>query len=349
MSQVAYPKAEEVNQDRAIVESDRSQISQSLGIDPKNPRTAPVVRPVQFADGTAGVGLIDRPSQSEEGKTRWTHRENIKRRLKLQNIRPATVINMNPWPIRVNGVHFSSILPSACPDDKDFSVHVIRHNPEDPVIDWADTGDAKYMPSELVPIVLAKEFEQGQYLTEGGVVAYEGDHDPLRDPEVVGRMKEARDRMERYMIELYTEAQGLYMQANKVGIGNIGVKHRKAGAYLFRRRLISEKPAWLEITRAESDIAEPCPRCKAEPKKGAYGCPECGYIFDPEQAYLKMEIAATDISLARLPRKKLEELGITEEQQPETMEERAAKIAQAKKAGDKKPKGAKENATHASS
>jgi uncharacterized Zn finger protein (UPF0148 family) len=321
-----YQKAVDAAQDKAVVESDRLAVSKSLGIDPK---TAPVAGHVEFAsDGATGLPPIGRRrgQLSEEAKTRLDLMLNIERRLRMQTIRPATVINMLPFPLKIASPLYDDLVPPACPEGNVYESYTIRRWK----FDWADQGNEKYLPVELVPIVLAREFESYFY-KYGGVVVYEGNHDPLSDPALVEKLKDAKARMVDYFRELFAEAEREYLLPNKQGIGNIGETHRKAAAYLLRERYIQEKPAWLELTRAEKDIAEPCPRCKAEPKKGAYMCPGCGYLLDPKQAYLNMEIDAANVALARLSRAELEELGVSREDQPETQEERLAKAEKLKR------------------
>ena len=110
--------------------------------------------------------------------------------------RPVTILNLNPFPLKINGGVFFPEEIAACPPGKPYTIHVIRETR------WGhkDLGcDAQNMmqmePVPAIPLVLAAEYIR-EYVQQdggfGGVLCYVGDHDPatikkgatIRVPEV---------------------------------------------------------------------------------------------------------------------------------------------------------------------
>ncbi len=110
--------------------------------------------------------------------------------------KPVTILNLNPFPLKINGGVFFPEEIAACPPGKPYTIHVIRETR------WGhkDLGcDAQNMmqmePVPAIPLVLAAEYIR-EYVQQdggfGGVLCYVGDHDPatikkgatIRVPEV---------------------------------------------------------------------------------------------------------------------------------------------------------------------
>lgn len=193
----------------------------------------------------------------------------------------------------------------------------------------ADHGDARFIPREHVPSALARECEQQLY-GFGGVVSYVGDF-PADDPRATTwktfedlraprthealqeRLHQAFDRMVANMEGLVRQANIAFRSPNRAGFNDVNHAHRRAALYLFQIGKLATKPEWIEISRAEADIADPCPVCKTEGKIGAVLCSNCGYVWDPAQAYVLGMIDPENNSLRRLTPQALEGLGLDPE------------------------------------
>src|ERR1700761_5010715 len=96
--------------------------------------------------------------------------------------KPVTILNLNPFPLRINGgVFFPDEVPG-CPPGKPFSVHVIRETRWGHKDLGCDAQNVMQMePVPAIPLVLAAEYirefvqQDGGF---GGVLCYVGDHDP---------------------------------------------------------------------------------------------------------------------------------------------------------------------------
>jgi len=193
----------------------------------------------------------------------------------------------------------------------------------------ADRGGAMFIPREHVPSALARECEQQLYAF-GGVVSYVGDVAP-QDPRaatwkhfdnlnekrtheaVMERLKSAFTRMVSNMESLVRIANTSYRAPNRIGFNDVNEAHRRAAMYLHQIGKLAQKPDWIEISRDEASIADPCPVCKKEGAVGAVLCANCGYVWDPAQAYLLGMIEAENNSLRRLKPQVLDELGLDPE------------------------------------
>lgn len=280
-------------------------------------------------DGTIIAGR-SRQGIDEQTLRRLDKLVTLDRRLRRQGIRPATILNMNPYMLHVNGVLHSDLDVAPCPKGRPYSMRVIR----DYKYDWRDETDDNWSPVEFVPIVLADEFTE-QYRAHGGVVVFEGDGErinPLEVPAIVEMMKEAEQAQIAFARIKVREANNEWNTPNRQGARNIDDIHR-ALAWLLHDKTGQELPEWIEKIPGQMGLGDPCPRCKTVPKSGAYACPSCGFIIDPVQAYEMGEITEDNPAMLRLSRAKLEELGVSELIE-ENLEERKARVkrdAEAKK------------------
>jgi hypothetical protein len=264
----------------------------------------------------------------------------LEHRLQVTGVQPATILNMNPYPLRVNGVLLDDIIVPPCPKGRPYSMLVIRQHR----ISWRDEQDDNWTPVESVPIILAREFES-TYYGQGGVVIFQGDGERthfLNDETIQQRIKDAKVRLIAWAWKQKRDADSEWNSPNRVGARNINEIHRALVNLLLNEGEISpdDRPVWLERTRAEANLGVACQRCKADTKQDAYMCAACGFILDPRQAYELGEISEEDPALRRLSRKELDELNLSEFVQ-ENLEERKARVAKGK------AKEQKENKTKA--
>jgi hypothetical protein len=261
----------------------------------------------------------------------------LEHRLKVTGVQPATILNMNPYPLRVNGVLLDDIVVPPCPKGRPYSLHVIREHR----ISWRDEQDDNWTPVESVPIILAREFES-TYYSQGGVVIFQGDGERanfLEDPTIKQRLNEAKVRLIAHAWKQKRDADGEWNSPNRIGARNINEIHRALVNLLLNEGEISpdDRPVWLERTRAEANLGAACQRCKADTKQDAMMCAACGFILDPRQAYELGEIDEENPALMRLSRKVLDEMSLSEFV-TENLEEKKARMSKGK---PKEPKETK--------
>jgi hypothetical protein len=112
------------------------------------------------------------PGKFRDPGQRWTAKRyaEIQRLLKQAEAdRPVTILNLNPFPLKINGGVFFPEEIAACPPGKPYTVHVIRETR------WGhkDLGcDAQNMmqmePVPAIPLVLAAEYIREYVQQDGG-------------------------------------------------------------------------------------------------------------------------------------------------------------------------------------
>lgn len=285
----------------------------------------------QSEDGLLGR----RREQSESMREYFEKLVTLKRRLAITGVRNAYVLNMNPYPLKVNSVLLADEIVPACPLGQPWIVHTLNKV----LFQQKDEKDGSLSPVEFLPVMLIRDYEE-PYFKQGGVVVFEATGNPNKpltpeqeianNPALEEKIAEARTRMLKFASEKYQEAETFMHSPGRVGFREINDLHRALTGLLFSERMIPEKPKWFEPTKLESDLADPCPRCKAEPKKGATMCPSCGFIINPAEAFrlgdLDVEVDADKRALMRLSREQLQELNISQHID-ENLEERDVRLA----------------------
>jgi hypothetical protein len=220
----------------------------------------------------------------------------LDRIMKLMNPVCGTVVNMNPFALKVNGVLHDDLIVPACPDDLPYIRYRISHYKAA----YKDQGEAKYVVYGEPPLQLAYEFER-EFFEQGGVFFYPGDF-PLEgdvlDSKFIrpeGRlfsettiresMESAKKRQIAWCQKYFNEAQNEWNAQN----GNrkiIGEWHRRAALVLLKYREIEEadKPVWMSLKREQTRMTV-CPVCDNTVRKAAVLCTSCGFPFDPIKAY----------------------------------------------------------------
>lgn len=235
-------------------------------------------------------------------------------RLRMQGVPPATILNLNPYQLKVNSTLMGDIVVPACKQGEPYSITVIRDHRvsrEEGV-----EGDANPIP--WVPIILAREFAE-TYHNNGGVVIYQGNgmveapEDTMKkDPALKRNFEDCKLRQIVWMREKFREANNEFNTPNRSGARNINEIHRACAALLHDRGLIAEMPAWMDKIPGQHGLGTQCPQCKSIPQSGAEICPNCAFVLDPQAAFERGTIPVEDISLTRLDRKVLVKMGISE-------------------------------------
>jgi hypothetical protein len=266
------------------------------------------------------------------------------RRIIAQGFTSATILNSNPYQLKVNSTLIGDIVCAPCPKGRPYSITVIDN------IRWTreEGTEGDDMPTPWVPIILAREFEE-TYFLNGGVVIYSGNglkEDPniamQRDKSLLRNFEAAEARKLGWMREKIREANNEWNTPNRQGARNINDIHRACAATLHDVTG-QELPAWMDKVPGQMGLGEKCPSCSAIPPSEAVICPGCSFVLQPRKAFDLGIIEVENIALARLGRSELETMGISELVE-ETVEERKARyLEQAKEKSKAAKKSAKTN------
>ncbi len=291
--------------------------------------TVVITPEMQRANAEALLGKD--PGKFRDPGQRWTAKRftEIQRMIKQAEAdRPVTILNLNPFPLKINGGVFFPEEIAACQPGKPYTVHVIRETR------WGhkDLGcDAQNMmqmePVPGIPLMLAAEYIR-EYAQQdggfGGVLCYVGDHDPatikksgtIRVPDVA-----YTDRGEFYVevhVRDFHEALGAVRQKRNASLlqrlqsanawyendsqrMNVNDTHRDMARLAFEEGLIPELPRWvMQANMLMEKQPDPCPSCASIPKAGAILCINCHHIFDVVQAYKHARIAYDSVEMGRL-------------------------------------------------
>lgn len=258
--------------------------------------------------------------------------EAIEGRLKQTGIVPVTLLNMNPYELKLNSVLIGDIVIPPAPKGRPYSVTVLK----EVRFDSCEGTDGDNFPVEVHPIQQAREFEKAHW-GHGGLMIYKGDgskEDPAltlkKDPALQRNFEEAYQRMIGYMREQVIEATSWYNSPNAIEKKAIQDKHRDF-AMILHDQTGEELPPWVQKQPGKFGLGKACEVCGTVPNSTAFICPNCGEVLDPEKAFFEMKIDRTHQALAKLSRAKLNEMGITKDDIPETKEERAAAAKSAAK------------------
>jgi hypothetical protein len=271
------------------------------------------------------------PGKFRDPGQRWT----VKRYTEIQRLlkqaeadKPVTILNLNPFPLKINGgVFFPEEIPP-CPPGEPYAIHVIRETR------WGhkDLGcDAQNMmqmePVPAIPLVLAAEYIR-EYVQQdggfGGVLCYVGDHHPagfkkgamIRVPEVAYSATgefyvEVRERNFHEMLTAIRKKRNSSIlqrlqsantwYENDSQRMNVNDTHRDLARLAVAEGLIPELPRWVMQANTLTDKQpDPCPACQFVPKAGAILCTNCKQIFNVLEAYRLGRIAYGSVEFGRL-------------------------------------------------
>jgi len=277
------------------------------------------------------------PKRKKDPGEQWTaqRRADMEQFITQNNgARPVTILNLNPFPLQINGgVFFPDSIP-ACPLGQPYTVFRITQTR------WGhrDIGsDAQGMmqmePFAAIPMVQAAEYirEFGQQESStGGVICYIGDEDPatfgkdkvVEVPEVAFNPQgvmyiELKKRNFHEILAAMKRRQKVstmrkLQQANnwheiEAMRININDTYRDQARLALQEGWIKELPSWTlhENTDMEAQAVK-CPSCRAVPNAGAVMCTNCGYVFNVIEAYRIAIIGYGHVSMERLTAKEFE-------------------------------------------
>lgn len=275
------------------------------------------------------------PGKYRDPGQKWTakRRSEIERLLKQTEAEvPVTILNLNPFPLSINGgVYFPDSIP-ACPPGKPYAVHVLKQTRWGHKDLGADAQNVMQMePVPAIPMVQAAEYIR-EYVQQsggfGGVLCYVGDHDPatikrgdkIRVPEVAysdsgefyvdvqirdfdETLATVRNKRNTSILNRLQSANSWY--ENDSQRMNVNDTHRDLARLAVEEGLIPELPRWvMQANQLIEKRPDPCPACASVPKTGALICTNCrDYVFDVIAAYKHALIAYGHVSMDRMDAK----------------------------------------------
>lgn len=300
----------------------------------------------------------------------------MKARMRSTPPKPATVINLHPWPLMFSsGIRLlRGIQIPECHPGMPLAYHHIRGYR----MDWEYNEDGTQKFSEVLPITLAAQFVREFSNADndgGGVIVYEGDGHPdkmgeveIYDPqgnvqtrEVPGIVYNAEDQEEAAMVAVpikrkladvideaihlrnriyldkYRRAWRDYNLPGGKGKFLVTPRHMLMSEVLFAEGLISKMPEWNPGDRNDEGLEQDnCKSCGTPRRKGAYKCSECGNILNALEAFKDFAIEWGHAKFDMLTSDEYEEAEAIHEEREKNKSERGSK--------PKKPAGGKPEA-----
>lgn len=231
-------------------------------------------------------------------------------KLAQMDIKPWSVVNLMPFPLNVNGVLHSRLIGEdgnqvpACPIGERFVRKAILRSEfsiKDAGSDQGPEGVANYVPVPWVPKQLALEYTK-EFLDKmqmGGIIIYEGDHDP-QSPAEIRALEQAEKSMIGFLRKLVLEGETKWSAGNGELKREVNDNHRKAAQILFKKGYLKKEPIWLVVDFDPAQAPNPCPGCGSVPDKVAAICKGCGYVFSPLEAYKAALVEYGHISFDRM-------------------------------------------------
>lgn len=238
---------------------------------------------------------------------------------------PVTILNMNPFPLKINGGVLFPDEVAACPLGTAYVTYVIRDTAWQSKDNGCDIqGMMQMEPVPYVPLTLAAEYirEFMQMDTAfGGVMCYVGDADPATLSKAIVDVPELSydkdelfvDTHKRSFSEIYAKVKGkqkssilrVLQRANSWYENDhqrhfVNDTHRDLARLAKAEGYIEELPRWVMQDTQDPTPVEPCPACRVEPKAGAIICVNCSHVFDIVAAYKLARIAYGSVDMDRL-------------------------------------------------
>ena len=271
------------------------------------------------------------PGKYRDPGQRWTAKKYAELFLDMKDNnrdQPVTLLNLNPFVLKINGgVYFPDEVP-ACKPGKPYAAYVIRETRWGHKDNGCDLQNVMQMePVPAFPLTLAAEYirefihQDGGF---GGVLCYVGDQDPatikkgasVRVPEVAYNdrgefrilqrdadfhelLENVRQKRNSSILHRLQNANNWY--ENDTQRMNVNDLHRDLARLAVAEGLIPELPKWvMQASMLNHKQPDPCPSCASIPKHAAILCVNCGHIFDVVQAYKNARIAHGAVEMDRL-------------------------------------------------
>ena len=258
-------------------------------------------------------GTVDQVFSAQnmgEGVRRLHQKRNDElRRMSHMSYNAASVVNLMPFPLNVNGVLHSRLAGKdgnqvpECPVGENY-VHKVIAEPQWSIRDDGAAMDNvdNYNPVPHAPMDLADDYvkEFVGRMGMGGVIVYEGKERP-DTAELQQKLQEARKARNRWLLRKVQEAEAEWSDTSGRGRKNITELHRRAAEVLLHEKILKAQPSWLLVTNAEpGEAPDPCLGCGIVAEHRGSMCKSCGYVYKPLEAYKAGLITYNHFSMDRL-------------------------------------------------
>jgi hypothetical protein len=314
------------------VEAERAEVIKST---PQGQSLGGVSERVTFGTREIEIGTINHKALGRPTDPQFErNRASVQSRLNQVGVAWATVVSYLPIVLHTDSLLDPSrksngkIGPPK--DSEDFVTYIFK----DAFIEPGRRGaDSPLLATDWHPIQMANEFPK---LYPQGVFAFRGIPADLTDPKWLGTLSTEEQHFGQtygQVMESARKAAVAWMQEH-LRFGNERDRQKqeptlpqKASARrLLHLGYIKEMPKWVEQQRDTGVKIPVCPKCQKPSEPGAPSCTNagCGYIIDPRKAYEISAIGEDHLSLERLTRADVKEMGISD-YVAETVDEKAAR------------------------
>jgi hypothetical protein len=292
---------------------------------------------VSYGDRTIEIGAINHKALGRPTDPQFErNRASVQSRLNQVGVAHATVVTFLPVVLHTD----SLLIPSRAsngkigpPKDKeDYAVYTFK----DAFIEPGRRGaDSPLLATDWHPIQMANEFPK---LYPQGVFAFRGIPSDLTDPKWLATVSTEEQHFGQtygQVMEATRKAAIAWMHEH-LRYGNERDRQKQeptlpqkaAARRLLHLGYIKEMPKWVEQQRDVGVKIPVCPKCQKPSEPGAPSCTNagCGYIIDPRKAYEISAVGEDDLSMERLTRKEVEEMGISA-YVAETIDEKKARMS----------------------
>ena len=257
--------------------------------------------------------------------------------------KPATILNLSPFPLRVAPGLISFEVP-ACPKDKEFMVRTIKIPLTFPVYRGnTEMSDKRIKPeydvNPVLPVQQIMEFLRGysrdtgfQGVAHGGIVVYEGDAKVLEHRDDVVRvpryMQEGTDRflvfdekplaqeiakafqeLKEKGLQMMHEASTYFDQGSDARRNIDPHTHFVWVDWLLHKKLITKAPVWRNTVIEDRDRCEQC----GDQYVSQTGMCKCGYVKEPFKAFEKGLITADHVRMDTLTKEEWKQVKAIQE------------------------------------
>lgn len=266
------------------------------------------------------------------------NKASVESRLRAVGVSTSTVVNFLPILLLSDAViePLRKARIKAPKDNKPYSVFVF----DDAFIEPTRMGvDSPLLAFDHQPIQLAQEFTR---TNNRGVMAFIGIPSDLEDVKWLNAVSSEiihGGRTYGQILE-HTKMQAVEWMQERLRDGNSNernkvqpsIPEKSAARRLYHLGYIKELPPWVERQRDLAVTIPTCPKCSRPSEPGSASCTQlgCGYIIDPRRAYEISAIAEDDVSLERLTREIVTEMGISD-YVAETIDEKRGRLEQGRK------------------
>lgn len=322
------------------------------------------IKALQSAKDVKGINNLDVASQQRLNE--------LRQRMRSSRPKPATVINLHPWPLQFSGsdLFLRGIYVPACNPGQPFAYQHIRSYRVSH--EYNEDGTFEFAP--ILAIDMA-----GQFLRDfsnadiygGGIVIYEGEGHPDKIEEVetydqqgklqtvreVGIEYDEENRAVQVPVDVPVKKSlaALISQQRKVrndfylnrvkladqnynrpdgkGKSLVTNLHCLMADVLFAEGIIAAVPNWDLKGSVELGLRdEPCPSCGGTPKAEAFKCVSCGHVLNAFDAYMNGAIEHGHASMDLLSGEEWELVEKENERRKSQRAEGKKRLAETKKA-----------------